>query len=195
MTGVRKPQILEHLYTVIASEGLEGASLAKVADHMGVYPSMLIHYFKTKEKMMIEFVDFVFEKFLTYYLTQTKTISTDEEKIALWVDLFFMSKEQKIIDPGVFYALVYLSYRNPQIKNRMNQMYRVYFDALINAITPKNETGKNRTHDTELIGYIIIIITEGLDYSRSVYPNPEKLEKAGVVLKRMVSHFLIHGVD
>jgi len=46
--NIRKREILEHFYEVLSNEGLEGASIAKIAKHMGVHPSLLMHYFKTK---------------------------------------------------------------------------------------------------------------------------------------------------
>ena len=51
--AVRKREILEHFYNILKEEGLEKASIAKVAKRMAVNPSLLIHYFKTKEAMTV----------------------------------------------------------------------------------------------------------------------------------------------
>ena len=63
---VRKKEILEHFYIVLKQEGFENASIAKIANLMDVNPSLLIHYFKTKEEMVFAFVEcwclFVFSK-------------------------------------------------------------------------------------------------------------------------------------
>ena len=46
---IRKPEILENYYQVIIEEGIEGASIGKVADRMDIHPSLIIHYFKAKK--------------------------------------------------------------------------------------------------------------------------------------------------
>ena len=53
ISDVRKPEILEHVYAVIKEEGLQGTTLSKIAEHMGVNSSLLIHYFKTKDDIML----------------------------------------------------------------------------------------------------------------------------------------------
>jgi AcrR family transcriptional regulator len=41
----RKPEILEAYYQVIIQEGLEGASIGKIAKRLNIHPSLIIHYF------------------------------------------------------------------------------------------------------------------------------------------------------
>lgn len=45
----RKPEIFENFYQVIIAEGIEGASIGKIARRMNIHPSLIIHYFKTKK--------------------------------------------------------------------------------------------------------------------------------------------------
>ena len=48
---LRKPEILESYYQILIQEGLEGASISKIAKHMDIHPSLIIHYFKNKEEL------------------------------------------------------------------------------------------------------------------------------------------------
>ena len=59
----RKREILVHFYEVVKEEGFENASIAKIADRMEVNPSLLIHYFKTKEEMVVDLVDFLLDRY------------------------------------------------------------------------------------------------------------------------------------
>ena len=61
--ALRKPDILESYYQVIIQDGLEGASIGKIANHIGIHPSLIIHYFKNKENMKLELVDLLIEKY------------------------------------------------------------------------------------------------------------------------------------
>ena len=46
---VRKQEIIEQFYQVIVEDGLEKASLVKIAERLAVSPSLLIHHFKNKD--------------------------------------------------------------------------------------------------------------------------------------------------
>ena len=59
----RKKEILIHFYEVVKEDGFENASIAKIADRMDVNPSLLIHYFKTKEEMIVDLVDFLLNRY------------------------------------------------------------------------------------------------------------------------------------
>jgi AcrR family transcriptional regulator len=43
--GLRKPEILKCFYETILAEGIEGASIGKIAKRMGIHPSLIMHYF------------------------------------------------------------------------------------------------------------------------------------------------------
>ena len=60
---IRKPEILDNFYHVLLEEGFEGASFGKIAKRMNIHPSLIIHYFKTKENLTTELVDLLIEKY------------------------------------------------------------------------------------------------------------------------------------
>lgn len=61
--AIRKPEILEHYYQTIIENGIEGASIGKVAQRMGIHPSLIIHYFKRKENMTLELLEMLIDKY------------------------------------------------------------------------------------------------------------------------------------
>ncbi len=190
---IRKPEILEHLYEVLAKDGLEGASLAKVANHMGVYPSMLVHYFKTKEQMMVEFVDYIIERFNTWYMSDIDNITDPKKRFDLMLDRIFMLKGQGVIDPVVFYAIVYLSFRSTRVKKRVQAMYSLLIESLRSEINVGVKQGILNCTDVEMISFIITIVTEGLDYCRFMYDDLKAIEKAGLFLKSAILNVLKNG--
>jgi len=61
---IRKPEILENYYKILIDEGFKGAPIGKIAKHMHIHPSLIIHDFKTKENMSSEVVDLLIKKYL-----------------------------------------------------------------------------------------------------------------------------------
>ncbi|MBW2367675.1 MAG: TetR family transcriptional regulator, partial [Deltaproteobacteria bacterium] len=68
LKDIRKQEIMEHFYKVVNEHGFSGTTLAKVADSLGVGPSLLVHYYKSKELMVIDFVDFIVSNYEQYYI-------------------------------------------------------------------------------------------------------------------------------
>ena len=60
---LRRREMLAAYYQVLKDEGLQGASIAKIAKRIDAPPSLLIHYFGTKEQMTIELVDYLLEEY------------------------------------------------------------------------------------------------------------------------------------
>ncbi len=61
--GLRKPEILKNFYDILIEEGIEGASIAKIAKRMDIHPSLIMHYFSTKEKLVIAAVDHIVREY------------------------------------------------------------------------------------------------------------------------------------
>jgi len=56
-----KPEIVFNFYKTILEDGLEGASIGKVAKRMKIHPSLIIHYFQTKDNLIAAMVDYLIE--------------------------------------------------------------------------------------------------------------------------------------
>ncbi len=59
----RKPEIIENFYQILIEEGFEGASIGKIAKRVNIRPPLIIHYFKTKENLTLEWVEFFIQKY------------------------------------------------------------------------------------------------------------------------------------
>jgi len=49
---LRKLKLLESYYQVLIEQGIEGVSISKIAKHMDIHPSLIIHYFKNKGNIL-----------------------------------------------------------------------------------------------------------------------------------------------
>ena len=122
---LRKAEILEHFYQVIIHQGIEGASIAKIADSMNIHPSLILHYFKTKESMTIELAEYLREKYDPPYLReQFDSIKDPQHRFNFFLDVMFSEANNKTVNASVFYAFYYLSYRNPKIYSRFANMFQ-----------------------------------------------------------------------
>ena len=113
---IRKKEILENFYAVLAEEGLEGASMAKIAARMGIHPSLIIHYFSNKEEMIVALVDHMLAMYEEAFLPKLREIDDPEIRLETTIDAIFGMDWARLVDGGVFYACYSLSYRNDRVR-------------------------------------------------------------------------------
>jgi AcrR family transcriptional regulator len=117
--------MLEAYYQVLLDEGLEGASIGKIAKRIDVHPSLLIHYFGTKEQMTIELVDYLLEVYYTTYGEKLEAIEDPVDRLRAILDTFFSVSYQQLLPESVFYACFYLSLRHPAVRSAFANLHQV----------------------------------------------------------------------
>ena len=85
----RKKEILENFYAVLAEEGLEGASMGKIASRMGIHPSLIVHYFSNKEEMVVELVDYMLAMYEEAFLSRLLEIEDPEKRLLASINAIF----------------------------------------------------------------------------------------------------------
>ena len=128
---IRKPEILENYYQVIIEEGIEGASIGKIANRMGIHPSLIIHYFKTKKNLTLKLVDLMLEKYMAPGYLDFSHISNLEDRFNALIDTIFSESWSKTVDPGVHFCFYCLSFRNLDIQERFNKIFKKTGDCFV----------------------------------------------------------------
>jgi AcrR family transcriptional regulator len=117
----RQKEIVKAFYTVAKREGLENTSIAKVADYMSINPSLVIHYFKSKQGLEVALADYILERYLQIYKSNG-TIDS-EEKMLVLIEKLFSRKWNRLFDDGVFYSCYAHVYRNKEFRNKFKQLH------------------------------------------------------------------------
>jgi len=125
----RKQEIINVFYQVAKKEGYENTSIAKIAKVMDINPSLIIHYFDTKEGMTYALIDHILDRYLSIYSARHKGKANlaDLEKT---IDMLFSKKWNLLFDDGLFYTFYALAFREKKIKLK----YKLILDALRNGL-------------------------------------------------------------
>lgn len=125
----RKQEIINVFYQVARKEGYENTSIAKIAKVMDINPSLIIHYFDTKEGMTYALIDHILDRYLSIYSARHKGKANlaDLEKT---IDMLFSKKWNLLFDDGLFYTFYALAFREKKIKLK----YKLILDALRNGL-------------------------------------------------------------
>jgi len=131
---LRRREILAAYYQVLLDEGLEGASIAKIAKKVSVQPSLIIHYFGSKEQLTIELVDYLLEVYREEYGTKLAAIEDPLERLLAILDTLFSVEYQQLLDDRVFYACFYISLRHPTVRQAFATLARAELELLEGAV-------------------------------------------------------------
>lgn len=183
---VRQKEILSHFYDVIIDEGFEGASIAKIAKRMDVNPSLLIHYFSTKDAMVIGLMDHIITTYSAQLFPDFSKVSDPKER---WEDLVDVSSRiqwDRIMNSTVFFSFYTLALRMPEIKKRFNTLYDGIIQVLIEEITHANKAGIIKITDPKVEAERLIAVIEGYNFYYNLKGEETDMDQRAETLKSVI---------
>lgn len=182
LKDIRQKEIILAFYTVSKKIGLENASLARVAGHMGINPSLIAHYFKSREALFAGLIAFTLERYRDMYNINGGEFTTARQLRKL-IDNLFSRKWNKLVDDGVFYSCYAYTYRERKIKKAFRALHDSLRALLVEALKKARANGVIRTQNEEETAEIIFALIEGTYYylgmveSKTVYDRKLKILK------------------
>lgn len=173
---IRKPEIISNFYQVIIEEGFENASIQKVAKRMGIHPSLIIHYFASKENMVMGLVDLVLESNSNLFTGLPPYDFSPEKRLKSLIGIIWSQDWQTNIDISVVYAVLSMGYRNSKVFERILNLYTSYKLFLKTELKRFSEAGIISGIDPENAADIIISMSEGSHYFMPFHIKHEEIE-------------------
>lgn len=165
----QKPKILEGFYYTILEEGFEGASIAKIAARIDMKPSLLLHYFGTKEALTLSGVDYVIERYARLF-ERARARSTDPEKrLTALMKLLWSREYYENVHIAVALSGVAISFRNPRVKKKIQGLYNLYKTFLMNEFEALQEAGVIDVAEIEKTAEVLISMVEGSRHFRHFF--------------------------
>ena len=174
---VRKPDIVRNFYQVILEEGIEGASIGKVARRMRIHPSLIIHYFQNKENLISALVDFIIRRAGEVYRELIVESGDPGRRLRNLVEIFFSEAWYGMSDLSGDFAILSMSGREPLIHSRLVEMYAILKKLIIGEIEKINRAGESPLTDPERAAEIIISMYEGYRHFKHFYIAEDEADR------------------
>ncbi|WP_406823411.1 TetR family transcriptional regulator [Pedobacter sp. KACC 23697] len=156
----RRQEIIKVFYQVAKKEGYENTSIAKIAKVMDINPSLIIHYFETKEGLTYELIDHILDRYLLIYTVKNKGKATLND-LQGTIEMLFSKKWNLLFDDGLFYTFYALAFREKKIKAK----YKLILDALRNGlalmIEQCNEQQITNVENPQVTADFIFVLVDG----------------------------------
>lgn len=183
LAEIRRQEIMEHFYAVVSEEGFDGASLAKVAARMGVNPSLLLHYFGSREQIVTEFVDFIIARYERVYIDILKDVEDPAEKLEVLMDRIFARDWADLVGDRAFYECYALSLSHPDLRQRFITFYQKFRNTLAEELSDLTGRGFLPKLDPGRAADFLIVLLEGKDFYNNIASSQEDFTDTRKYLK------------
>ncbi len=185
---IRRKEIVIAFYKVAKKEGLEKASIAKVAESMKVNPSLIIHYFKTRKELLNALVVFILKRYLEIYRLDGGIDSS--EKLEALIDHLFSRSWHRLFDDGVFYSCYALIYRDSSVKEKFRVMHDTLIQKLRQSLMEARQEGVISIDDLDHVTEVIFSMVDGAYFSIAMESDPEEKARKTAFYTRNVKEML-----
>lgn len=184
----RKREIIEGFYQLSKENGIENTSIAKIGKHLGMPPSLIMHYFPTRDILISNLISFILKRLLQIYTPIIKELRvqnyTDPHT---FVERMFSRDWNLLIDDGVFYSCFSLIFRNDTIKREYRNLHLKLRENLREILDQDEKLNKK---DTALLSEQIFVVVEGAYYYLSMIDDQELYEQKVEIFKNQVYDLL-----
>jgi len=161
LKDTRQQEIILTFYNLAKKEGLENTSIAKIAREMDVNPSLIIHYFQTKEELIFGLIDFILKKYLHIFQVPNKASKTPKKILLEVIDNLFSKKWNLLFDDSLFYSCYALTFRDDRIKSKYKDLLHELRNQLAELVRDCVDDHSLVTTDANETADLIFVILDG----------------------------------
>lgn len=180
----RQKEIIKAFYKVAKKEGLENASIAKTAEVIGINPSLVMHYFKTKEHLVYGLIEYILDKYLLIYNIPPAHAAHPRRALLAVIDNIFSSKWNTLFDDSVSYSCYSLAFRDKIIKAKYKELLDTLRERLRRMIQDCKDMGVLEVEDPALTADIIFVLVDGAYYYLSLVTDKQEYQHKLMQYKR-----------
>jgi AcrR family transcriptional regulator len=173
----RQREIIKAFYKLAKKEGLENASIAKAAAMLDVNPSLVMHYFETKETIIYGLIEYILDKYLLIYQLPEEYTNDPRKALLKVIDNVFSQKWNVLFDDSVSYSCYALAFRNRTIKEKYKKLLDTLRHNLAVLIAECKEQGVLDVKDPGLTADIIFVLVDGAYYYLCLVTDKKEYER------------------
>lgn len=186
----RQKEIIKAFYKVAKKEGLENASIAKTAESIGINPSLVMHYFKTKDHLVYGLIEYILDKYLLIYKIPPEYTTHPKKALLKVIDNIFSNKWNILFDDSVSYSCYSLAFRDKIIKERYKSLLDALRQKLELLIQDCKNIGVLEVEDPALVADIIFVLVDGAYYYLSLVTDREEYQHKLMQYKQQAVAYL-----
>ncbi|MGD6834406.1 TetR/AcrR family transcriptional regulator [Sutcliffiella halmapala] len=182
----QKQLVAEAVWRIIRKEGMEGATVRKIAEEAGVSAGSLRHYFGSQSELLAFSMGFVSQKVKDRISGLTFTGDSMEDAQKLLYE-FLPLDEEKSAEMEVWMAFTIKALSDSTLKELSSRVYeemKMAITLIIDTLIEKSLAKEEIDRDAQI--EILYALVDGLALHGIMQPNQVNAE----VMKRSINHYL-----
>lgn len=124
ISDLRRKEIVEAFYKTAINEGLENTSIAKIAKSLDIQPSLIVHYYKSKDELVTALIDYCLELYLQLFEKAYASKKNPSEVLHALINRLFSKDWNDLFDDGVYYSAYAMVFREPDIQEKFSKIHK-----------------------------------------------------------------------
>jgi len=186
----KKTQILEALHRCLQEKPFNRTSIKDIARAAGVNHGLLHYYFKGKEDLLIQYIEFVIAHYKGLFEAWSSSRNPEGLEYSRRIDDFLEFMNKRItLDKSlskVFIEIWEIAAYNPKVRSRLQKAYEEWIRVLAQMLAPMAKSPEA----AQQAGTAAVAFFEGMSLF-SIILNPKKF-KCSPILRRFQKN-LIYG--
>ncbi len=192
---LRKPEILRTFLEILVEEGIEGASIGKVAKRMGIHPSLIMHYFSKKETLIIEAVDHIVHEYGVLIDRMKSRTADPAHRLRRLLDTLVGDEWHRVSEIAADFSVISISFRNPEVDRRIRRLYSLYKKFLSGELRALMDAGLIERRDPERRAELLMSMLEGYRHFKHFFVSDRNAKSFRSDMKRAILRLLGTGGD
>jgi AcrR family transcriptional regulator len=187
---VTRQAILEHAVVLAAQVGLEGLTIGKLADDLGLSKSGLFAHFQSKESLQLAVIDFAADKFAQAVTKPAFLAKRGEPRVRALFEKWLRWRDEGSPAGGCFFvaASAELDDREGAARDRLVALEKDWADALAHAVRIAISEGHFRSDlDPEQFAYEMYGVMLVTHHGKQLLRDPQAEQRARRAFERLVS--------
>lgn len=189
--GARSRQAILNAATELATaEGLDGLSIARLAEHVGMSKSGLFAHFRSKEELQMAIIDAAAEMFDRQVGQPGRAAPAGMRRVLSLCEAFFSYLERAIFPGGCFFvaAAAELDAKPGPVRDHLREVYSRILEGLAGAAREAQVLGEIvSTEDIAQLTFELDSVMLGANFAYVFFGDPAGLDRARLAIRQRLA--------
>jgi len=162
---------------------------------MNIHPSLIMHYFSTKENMIIELVDYIINKYWLLLKNIQVGHADPHARLHELMDVLWGDEWYRATDISADFSVIAISFHNSEVSKRLKHLYSGFKRYLSDEFKSFMDAGIISVQDPVHTAEIIMSMLEGYRHFNNFFVDNARAEQYRQDMKRSALTLLQHGLD
>jgi AcrR family transcriptional regulator len=189
--GARSRRVILQAATELATiEGLDGLSIARLAEHVGMSKSGLFAHFRSKEDLQMATIDAAAEMFDREVWQPGRSAPPGVRRVLALCEAFFSYLERAVFPGGCFFvaAAAELDAKKGPVRDHLRDVYSRILQGLADVVGEAQELGEiDATEDVAQLTFELDSLMLGANFAYVFFGEPAALARARLAIRQRLT--------